>query len=114
MRLFRRVVQANAPAYLRPLKGRSHDVMSAHGTNRTWCDGRLESALGGEERKSDFGAVRSVGDPQQNSRSGCLFFRTAHECSITTQCLRSPAGRIESWRRGAGSRSPTIGRRALR
>ena len=53
-------------------------------------------------------------DPQQNSRSGCLFFRTAHECSITTQCLRSPAGRIESWRRGAGSRSPTIGRRALR
>jgi hypothetical protein len=56
----------------------------------------------------------STHDPQQNSRSGCLFFRTAHECSITTQCLRSPAGRIESWRRGAGSRSPTIGRRALR
>ena len=53
-------------------------------------------------------------DPQQNSRSGCLFFRTAHECSITTQCLRSPAGRIESWHRGAGSRSPTIGRRARR
>jgi hypothetical protein len=26
----------------------------------------------------------------------------------------TPAGRIESWRRGAGSRSPTIGRRALR
>jgi hypothetical protein len=48
--------------------------------------------------------------------SGCLFFRMAmaHECSITTRCLRSPAGRIESWRRGAGSRSPTIGRRALR
>ena len=21
-------------------------------------------------------------DPQQNSRSGCLFFRTAHECNI--------------------------------
>jgi hypothetical protein len=40
-------------------------------------------------------------DPQQNSRSGCLFFRTAHGCSITTQCLRSPAGRIESWRRAA-------------
>jgi hypothetical protein len=39
---------------------------------------------------------------------------TAHECSIRTQCLRSPAGRIESWRRGAGSRSPTIGRHALR
>ena len=29
---------------------------------------------------------------QRNSRSGCLFFRTARECSITTQCLRSPAG----------------------
>jgi len=40
-------------------------------------------------------------DPQQNSRSGRLFLRTAHECSITTQCLRSPAGRIESWRRAA-------------
>jgi CheY-like chemotaxis protein len=26
-------------------------------------------------------------DPQQNSRSGCLFFKTAHECSITMQCL---------------------------
>src|SRR5258708_30720036 len=70
------------------------------------------------ERKFPF--VNSISefsrsqDPQQNSRSGCLFFRTAHECSITTQCLRSPAGRIESWRRGAGSRSPTIGRRALR
>jgi hypothetical protein len=43
----------------------------------------------------------STHDPQQNSRSGCLFFRTAYECSITTQCLRSPTGRIESWRRGA-------------
>src|SRR5882757_5771175 len=40
-------------------------------------------------------------DPQQISRSGCLFFRTARECSITTQCLRSPAGRIESCRRAA-------------
>ena len=59
-------------------------------------------------------SVSGAFDPQPNSRSGCLFFRTAHECSITTQCLRSPAGRIESWRRGAGSRSPTIGRRALR
>ena len=39
---------------------------------------------------------------------------TAHECSITTQCLRSPARRIESWRRGAGSRSPTVDRHALR
>jgi hypothetical protein len=27
--VFRRVVQASAPAYLRPLRGRSHDVMSA-------------------------------------------------------------------------------------
>src|SRR5258706_11964382 len=34
--------------------------------------------------------------------------------SITTQCLRSPAGRIEGWRRAAGSRSPTIVRHALR
>src|ERR1700732_2795667 len=33
--VFRRVVQANAPAYLRPLKGRSHDVMSAFVTFET-------------------------------------------------------------------------------
>jgi hypothetical protein len=68
----------------------------------------------GVERTSQLRVSTSEFDPQQNSRSGCLFFRTAHECSITTRCLRSPAGRIESWRRGAGSRSPTIGRRALR
>jgi hypothetical protein len=67
----------------------------------------VRSRSPGTRSSSDF-------DPQQNSRSGCLVFRTAHECSITTQCLRSPAGRIESWRRGAGSRPPTIVRRALR
>ena len=72
------------------------------------------SPLSRVKQKSDLRPVRSVFDPQQNSRSGCLFFRTAHECSITTRCLQSPAGRIESWRRGAGSRSPTIGRYALR
>ena len=27
-------------------------------------------------------ATRSENDPQQNSRSGCLFFGTAHECSV--------------------------------
>ena len=51
----------------------------------------------------------STHDPQQNSRSGC-----PHKCSVTTQCLRAPAGRIESLRRGAGSRSPTIVRHVLR
>jgi hypothetical protein len=56
------------------------------------------SLISGAKRKSGFGAVRSEFDPQQNSRSGSLFFGTAHECSVTTQCLRSPAGRIESWR----------------
>jgi hypothetical protein len=35
-------------------------MMSPVGTFRTWRDVRLESAFG-EERKLDFGAVRSVG-----------------------------------------------------
>ena len=53
----------------------------------------------------------STHDPHAELAVG---FRTAHECGITTQCLRSPAGRVESWRRGIGSRSPTIVRYALR
>ena len=36
--------------------------MSERGTKRTWLDVRLESAFG-EERKSNFGAVKSVDDP---------------------------------------------------
>jgi hypothetical protein len=39
------------------------------------------------------GAVR-----QRERPTAELAIGTAHECSITTQCLRSPAGRIESWR----------------
>jgi hypothetical protein len=44
--VFRRVVQASAPAYLRPLRGRSHDVMSEYGTFRKWHLTSFKSAFG--------------------------------------------------------------------
>ena len=76
--------------------------ISANGTFATCRWALRMSAYRG--RSEVVGALSNDAfDPQQNSRSGCLFFRTAHECSITTQCLRSPAGRIESWRRAASS-----------
>ncbi len=62
----------------------------------------------------EAGAVDSLAKPGRNVTGNTIYAETAHECSLTTQCLRSPAGRIESWRRGAGSRSPTIVRYALR
>jgi DNA-binding winged helix-turn-helix (wHTH) protein len=67
------------------MPGRSDDV-------RSWA----------AERTCGYEASISKNDrPTAELAVGLPFFRTAHECSITTQCLRSPAGRIESWRRAA-------------
>ena len=56
--VFRRAVQANAPSYLRPLKGRSHDVMSAYGTFET-CRRTLRMSV-------DRGRPEVIGIPQND------------------------------------------------
>src|SRR5258706_8194405 len=61
-------------------------MMSAVGTKRTTSDVRSSVANGGRAdmvRTAQFGQ----NDPQQNSRSGRLFFRTAHECAASRRSV---------------------------
>jgi hypothetical protein len=90
---------------------------------RRWLEGIGLSQYADAFRANDIDLLRIAGYRIGGKQSEADIAETtrlthsrarAHEYSIMTKCLRSPAGRIESWRRGAGSRSPTIVRYALR
>ena len=73
------------------------------GNSRTYAGaGTLRYTFGDQFHVIAIQATSACVTHSRIRGTGCLFLRTAHECSITTQCLRLPAGRIESWRHEAG------------
>jgi hypothetical protein len=60
----------------------------------------------GVDRKWQARGQNGAFDPQQNSLSGCLFFGTAHERSIPTQCSWQGELKVGAARQAANSIVP--------
>jgi hypothetical protein len=75
------------------------DFCNNIGTKQTWREARLMSVFG-VERQSDFGANRSVDDPERKS-AGRSFFRPSTLCQTTDFPFGgSDASRVDIWVRG--------------
>ena len=70
------------------MAGRNLQVLTAaYGTSRTWPNVRLKyTPLSGEERKLDFGAVRSVDNPSRKSST---------PFAVTYEAATLPSGRAK-------------------
>src|SRR5580704_2518696 len=81
--------QRTIPIALAALPGVILPATSCIGAFRTPAPQRVDSLVmpASENLHRNGRSVSGAFDPQPNSRSGCLFFRMVHECSITTQCL---------------------------